>query len=351
MNFLSYFFVFFTFSFSSLCLAGGENRWKSPERLDYPEEISVPKASGRRTDFPEYTGGNLCLSSHNLPYLVASPLKFRDPDEVVLNESSATSHFSFKEHIDVVSMSEMKILGPEDSKTALMTLHVFPCVAITAFNKANKRMGMAHIPGTDRDRLLNFDKNPLTEPSTETHLKVDKSVIEIGLRNFLSNIKLEQKEEDVKIKIFGGSNNRELLLIITDIIAELGYPIHVQHIHWGNYNDRRNKPSINHMAVFDILMEKNGKVFVLKKKVGEIADALGAAEVTQPEEILNPFHTISAEMNKRWVERTIRQWKSQDADLNDKYLESIKEPREHQKKYDQFKRLYLTIGQEETVFQ
>ena len=140
-------------------------------------------------------------------------------------------------------------------------------------------------------------------------------------------------------------------MTLTDVIAELGYPIHVKHIYWGQYNARHNKANRNHMTVFDILMEKNGKVFILKKKVGEIADVLGSVEETQGEEALGPFDKIHAEMNRRGRERTIGEWKSQDADLNDKYLENLTEPREHQKKYDQFEKLYLTIGQEETVFQ
>lgn len=329
--------LFIVYFLSLICIlpSHASNRWALSENLAYPENF---KACVKSTpdDYVRYVGQEFCLNTENIHYLNSAPLYFLSP-ESILDCSTDKDAFVLKNHIEMVEMSEMKILSPGEDKTALLTLHVFPCVVITAFNKAQNRIGMAHIAGTTRDNLLNFEKNPLNTASKAGYEKIEDGILGTAIDQFLSKVTQTAQKDEIHIQLFGGYKNRELLLKTAQKVTDCNYSIFDRDIHWAHSGCREKEFQKDTLVSFDILMGQDGQVHIIKENshlVDQFMKSLKSLE-----------NTTLKQSGYPWL---FSEWNCEDSTLMDRYLDSVTDP-DHFKKFYQFEKLYLqVVGQETT---
>lgn len=326
-----------SFLYISSLPAQAMNRWAPSENLDYPETIRSNRVVGTAENFSDYQGTDFSLSTENIHYLKTNPLQFIDSKEIQVGSGDGNV-LLVKDNIEMVEMSQMKILYPENSKTSLVTFHVFPCVAITAYNKTHKIIGMAHIPGSTRDNLLNFEENPMKKPSTMGNEKIEDRILSTAIDQFLAKVNHTAHKDDLHIQLFGGHKNRELLLKTAQYITDFNYSINIQDIHWAHEGYREKHFQMNTLTSFDILMKNDGQVHIIKDNALFVEKFIDSLDSLENETLKQGGYP--------WL---LDEWKKEESTLMDKYLNSVTDPG-YYKKFDQFKNLYIqTVGEEENI--
>ncbi|MCA9507008.1 MAG: hypothetical protein KC505_01125 [Myxococcales bacterium] len=229
------------------------------------------------------------LSINNIPFLKLTFPHYKDELSIIkhffykgvgcLNENkirapslySKIKFFTPKDEIEFVEMSEIKVLKPGNifGKSSLVTTHVIPCVVITAHNKRNNYIGLAHMPGSPIDLKLKEGVNPLSSYWENTDFeRIKENLLKKSIKYFLQMLTDDNIENsDMLINIFGGALNRLLLIQIINFLDKFQIKVDINCIHPGKFlsNEERIKFSFeNDRLRQNIEINSGGEVFLLK---------------------------------------------------------------------------------------
>lgn len=201
------------------------------------------------------------LSTDNIYKLIPKRLPIKNSKDLFEKDNK------LKKEIAFADMSDMVIIEEGSLKTSIMTPHVYPCVAVLAYNLVSKKAGIAHIPGmADEERSLK---------------KMHPIALQRGVNDFLQSItykdntndeELHKLKQSTIIHLIGGYKNRYLLLSLVKEISEtMGYPLDAENIFYGGkesikYDDDNVKFDDHIINKFNLEITLNGEIFILQDK-------------------------------------------------------------------------------------